>query len=57
MRGFSGGAVVNNLPVSVGDVDMWLRSLGWEDPLKQEMATRSSILPWKIPRVEETCRL
>ena len=23
--------------------------LGWEDPLKEEMATRSSILAWKIP--------
>ena len=24
-------------------------SLGWEDPLEQEMATHSSILAWKIP--------
>ena len=23
---------------------MWVRSLGWEDPLKEEMATHSSIL-------------
>ena len=28
-------------------------SLGWEDPLEDEMATRSSILAWKIPRTEE----
>ena len=24
---------------------MWLRSLGWEDPLEEGMATHSSILP------------
>ena len=28
-------------------------SLGWEDPLKKEMATHSSILAWKIPWTEE----
>ena len=28
-------------------------SLGWEDPLKEEMATRSSILAWRIPWTEE----
>ena len=26
-----------------------VRSLGWEDPLEKEMATRSSTLIWKIP--------
>ena len=29
------------------------RSLGWEDPLEEGMATRSSILAWRIPRREE----
>ena len=33
--------------------DMWVWSLGWEDPLKQEMAILSSILAWRIPRTEE----
>ena len=32
---------------------MWVPSLGWEDPLEEDMATRSSILAWKIPRTEE----
>ena len=32
--------------------EMQVRSLGWEDPLEKEMATHSSILAWKIPRVE-----
>ena len=30
-----------------------VQSLGWEDPLEEEMATRSSILAWEIPRTEE----
>ena len=33
-----------------------VRSLGWEDPLKKEMATHSSILAWKIPCTEEPDR-
>ena len=28
---------------------MWVQSLGWEDPLEEDMATQSSILPWRIP--------
>ena len=28
-------------------------SLGWEDPLEEDMATLSSILAWKIPWTEE----
>ena len=30
-----------------------IRSLGQEDPLEKEMATHSSTLAWKIPRMEE----
>ena len=32
---------------------MWVRFLGQEDPLEEEMATDSSILAWKISRTEE----
>ena len=32
---------------------MWARSLGLEDPLEEGMATRSSILAWRIPWTEE----
>ena len=32
---------------------MWVQSLGWEDPLKEEMATYSGVLAWKIPQTEE----
>ena len=27
----------------------WVQSLGWEDPLEEDMATHSSILAWEIP--------
>ena len=30
--------------------EMWVQSLGWEDPLEKEMATHSSILAWEIPQ-------
>ena len=35
----------------------WVRSLGWEDPLEEGMATHSSILAWRVPRTEEPGRL
>ena len=45
-----GGSVVKNLS---SKKEMWIRSLGWEDPLEKEMATHSSILAWEIPWTEE----
>jgi len=33
--------------------EMWVCSLGGEDPLEKEMATHSSILAWEIPWTEE----
>ena len=33
--------------------DTRVRSLGQEDPLEKEVATHSSTLAWKIPRIEE----
>ena len=37
--------------------EMWVRSLGWEDPLEEGMATHSSILDWSISWTEEPGRL
>ena len=37
--------------------ESWIQSLGQEDLLEKEMATHSSILAWKIPRMEEPGRL
>ena len=28
--------------------ETWVRSLGWEDPLEEGMATHSSVLVWRI---------
>ena len=33
--------------------ETWVRSLGWEDSLENEMATHSSTLALKIPWMEE----
>ena len=45
---------VKNLPAMQ---ETWVQSLHQEDPLEREMATRFSILAWKIPWTEETGRL
>ena len=37
---------VKNLPAMR---ETWVQSLGWEDPLEEVMATRSSIPAWRIP--------
>ena len=34
-----------------------VQSLGWYNPLEEEMATHSSIFAWKIPQTEEPSRL
>ena len=39
---------VKNLPAMQ---EMWVRSLGQEDPLEKGMATHSSILAWRIPQI------
>ena len=41
---------VENLPAVL---ETWVQSLGWEDPLEKEMPTHSSILPWRIPWMED----
>ena len=46
--------MIKNLPAVQ---EMRVQSLGQEDPLEEEMATRSSILAWRIPWTEEPGRL
>ena len=46
--------VVKNPPANTG---RWFWSLGQEDPLEGVMATHSSILAWRNPRIEEPGRL
>ena len=38
--------LVKNPPAMQGT---WVQSLVWEDPLKEGVATHSSILAWRIP--------
>ena len=45
-RGLPGGSVQETQ-------EMWVPTLGWEDPLEEEMATHSSILAWKILQTED----
>ena len=33
--------------------EMQFQSLGWEDPMEEEMGTHSSILAWEIPWTEK----
>ena len=45
---------IKSLPVMQ---ETWVESLGWEDPLEKEMATHSSILAWRIPRIGKIGKL
>ena len=45
---------VKNLPAMQ---ETRVRSLGWEDPLEEGIATHSSTLAWRIPWTEEPGRL
>ena len=49
--GFPVGSVVRNPPAVQ---ETWIQSMGQENPLEREIATRSSILTWKIPWMEES---
>ena len=49
-RGSLVAQMVKNLPAMQ---EMWVQSLGREDPLEMEMATHSSILAWEILWTEE----
>ena len=45
--------VVKNLPVIQETEEMQVQSLDQEDPLEESMATRSSVLAWRILWTEE----
>ena len=42
--------LVKNLPAMW---ETWVQSLDWENPLEKEMATHTSIHPWRIPWLGE----
>ena len=45
--------MVKNPPANAGDIETWVQSLGWEDPLEEGMASHSTVLAWRIPWTEE----
>ena len=48
---YFGASLVAQLVKNLSAVqEIWVRSLGWEDPLEKGTATHSSILAWRIPR-------
>ena len=49
--------MVKNIPAMQEIQEMWVQSLGQEDPLEEGMATHSSILAWRFPWTEEPDRL
>ena len=49
--GIPSDSVVKSLPATK---ETWVQSLGWKDPLKEGMATHTSILAEKIPWTEES---
>ena len=50
---FPSGSEVKNLPAMQELQETQIQSLGWEDPLVEEMATHSSILAWKMRWTED----
>ena len=54
--GFFGSAVKNMLAIQVM-WEMWVRSLGLEDPWRKWQLTPVFFLAWKIPWTEEPGRL
>ena len=44
-KGFPGDSDGKN-PLAMREI--WVRSLGWEDPLEEGMATHSGIFAWRI---------
>ena len=45
--------MVKKLCANAGAQEVWVRSLGWEDPLEEEVAAHSRILVWKILWTDE----
>ena len=49
IRGFPSASRIKNL---LAMQEIWVQPLGLEDPLQKRMATRSSILAWRLPWTE-----
>ena len=54
---FPGGTSGKKPAANAGDIRMWVRSLGQEDPLEKEMATHPSNMAWRTPWTEKPGRI
>ena len=50
---FQAALVIKSPPANAGDASNMGQSLGQEDPLKEDLATHSHILAWRIPWTEK----
>ena len=50
--GFPGGSDSKESACNAGE--MWLQSLGWEDPLEKGIATHFIVPAWRIPNLQHT---
>ena len=50
---FPSVSAIKNQPAMQEMQETQILSLGWEDPLEEEIATHSSIPAWRIPWTEE----
>ena len=53
VNGFSGVLVAQIVKNLSAMQETCVKSLGWEDPLEEGIATHSSMLAWRIPWTEE----
>ena len=51
---FKSSLVAQMVKTLLATREIWVLSLGWEDPLEKEMTTHSSILAWRIPWTEDS---
>ena len=51
-QGFPGGSLAKNPPANARDIMDVGSAVGREDPLEEGMATRSSVLAWRVPWTE-----
>ena len=54
---WGGAPGVKKPPAMQETQETWVQSLGWEDPLEEDIATHSSIVAWRFPWTEESGRL
>ena len=53
LQGFPGGTWLRTCLPMQETKEVWVRYLGQENPLEEEIATHSSILAWGIPWTQE----